>query len=122
MNQNGSPPKIAIFHGSRATGVSREDSDWDVAVLGGKPLGRSEIGGLRNRYAARLGVSEDSVDIADLGSASPLLRYRAAMEGKLLEGSQHDFREFQLLAWKDYLNNQKMFDLQRKFLKKALRQ
>jgi predicted nucleotidyltransferase len=111
---------LAILHGSRATGVSHEKSDWDVAVLGDHKLDWDEMAALREHFGAILKVSGDVVDIADLYSDSPLLRYRAAMEGKLLEGGQNDFRKFQVRAWKDYLNNQKFFDLRSQFLKNAL--
>jgi predicted nucleotidyltransferase len=110
---------LAILHGSRVTGAVHENSDWDVAVLGSHKLDWDEIANLRKYFAKLLNIPEEKIDIADLHSDSPLLRYRAAMQGKLLEGNEHDFRKFQLRAWKDYLNNQKMFDLRSQFLKNA---
>jgi predicted nucleotidyltransferase len=111
---------LAILHGSQATGDSHVNSDWDVAVLGDHTLTWDERAALRKRFAAKLNVPEDSVDIADLRSDSPLLRYRAAMNGRLIEGDPLDFRRFQIRAWKDYLNNEKMFHLRTRFLTKTL--
>jgi predicted nucleotidyltransferase len=111
---------LAILHGSRATGNASQRSDWDVALLGGTMLGRDDRSRLRRGFAAKLGVPEEKVDVSDLRSDSPLLRYRVAMYGKLIEGSASDFREFQIRAWKDYLNNRKIFELQEAFLHKAL--
>jgi predicted nucleotidyltransferase len=95
-------------------------SDWDVAVLANHSLSHEERSNLKRVFAAELGASEDKVDLADLWADSPLLRYRVAMYGKLLEGNPQDFREFQLRAWKGLLNNKKIEDLQTAFLEKAL--
>jgi hypothetical protein len=42
------------------------------------------------------------------------------MHGNLIEGDRGDLRRFQITAWKDYLNNEKIFDLQARFLTKTL--
>ncbi len=111
--------QLAILHGSRATGNTHANSDWDVAVLGNRKLDIKDKLALMDRFGEQLGIPAEKIDIADLNSDSPLLRYRVAMEGKILEGNMLDFRKFQIRAWKDYLNNQKMFDLRSKFLNKA---
>lgn len=111
---------LAILHGSRATGHAHVGSDWDVAVLGDDFLTPEERSSLRQVFAAKLTVPESAVDISDLRSDSPLLRYRVAMEGTLIEGAVADFRKFQIRAWKDYLNNEKMFDLRARFVAKAV--
>jgi len=112
--------ELAILHGSQATGATHDGSDWDVAVLGKQKLDWDDLASLRAYFAKKLGASEEKIDIADLNSDSPLLRYRVAMQGELIQGDMHTFRKFQLRAWKDYLNNQKMFDLRSQFLKNAL--
>jgi predicted nucleotidyltransferase len=111
---------LAILHGSRATGHNHQDSDWDVAVLADRPLTWYERSVLRRTFAAKLSVPDGSVDVADLRSSSPLLRYRAAMHGRLIEGDPREFQRFQISAWKDYLNNHEMFDLRAQFLTKTL--
>jgi predicted nucleotidyltransferase len=111
---------LAILHGSQATGDAHVGSDWDVAVLSDHALTPEERATLRKSFAAKLNVPQESVDIADLRSDSTLLRYRAAMHGRLIEGDPIDFRRFQIRAWKDYLNNEKMFELRSRFLTKTL--
>lgn len=111
---------LAILHGSRATGNTHYNSDWDVAVLADHALNADDRAVLRRSFAAKLRVPDDRVDIADLHSDAPVLRYRAAMDGKLVEGDPLEFRKFQITAWKDYLNNEKMFDLRSRFVRKAL--
>lgn len=112
--------KLAVLHGSQVTGAAGENSDWDVAVLAEKKLDQNDISELKRQFAGRLNVSGEKIDIADLNSDSPLLRYQVATKGKLIQGDSHDFKSFQILAWKDYLNNQKIFDLRSQFLNKNL--
>ncbi len=111
---------LAILHGSRVTHNAHYGSDWDVGVLSDHPLTVDERSALKRVFGAKFHVPDEMVDIADLGSESPLLRYRVAMNGKLIEGDEGDFRRFQVRAWKDYLNNDKIFDLRARFLAKHL--
>jgi predicted nucleotidyltransferase len=111
---------LAILHGSQATGHANENSDWDVAVLGDHVLDRTERAELKRAFGQRFSVPEERIDIADLHTDAPLLRYQVATHGKLIEGDLRDFVSFQIRAWKDYLNNEKFLDLQTAFLKKAL--
>lgn len=111
---------IAILYGSRATGHEHAHSDWDVGVLLDHPLHPDERADLRRAFAAKLGTSEDDVDIADLTADAPLLRYQVARDGRLIAGDPQEFRKFQIRAWKDYLNNEKMFSLAAKFLDQSL--
>jgi predicted nucleotidyltransferase len=120
MEPNTTDITLAILHGSRATQQASNASDWDVAVLGAHVLDANEWSRLRRTFAAKFNVPDEQVDIADLRTGSPLLRYRVAMNGTLLEGSRAAWRQFQIAAWKDYLNNRKMFDLRSRFLKGAL--
>jgi predicted nucleotidyltransferase len=113
-------PNIAVLHGSRATGNAHENSDWDVAVLRDHRLTPEDRAELKYQFAHQLGVSADSVDISDLRSDAPLLRYRVAMHGRLIEGDPRDFRAFEIRAWKDYLNNSKFASLGSEFLRRAL--
>src|SRR5271166_5785193 len=121
MPTNSDTITLAILHGSRAVHQGNENSDWDVAVLGDHVLTAPERSHLRQTYAAKFNVPEEKVDIADLRTDSPLLRYRVAIGGTLLEGTREAFRRFQIGAWKDYLNNGKMFNLRSQFLRNALR-
>src|ERR1035438_3055347 len=99
---------LAILHGSRATGQANERSDWDVAVLGDHALSWDERLDLKRGFAARLDIPQEDVDISDLRSDALLLRYRVATQGRLIEGTPEEFRKFQIRAWKDYLNNEKI--------------
>ena len=111
---------LAVLHGSQATGHARPNSDWDVAILADHLLTVEERAEVGRAMARKLGVPEESLDVSDLRSDSPLLRYRVAIHGRLIAGDQQDFTAFQIRAWKDYLNNTKFLSLGAEFLRKAL--
>jgi predicted nucleotidyltransferase len=113
-------PTFAVLHGSQATGHAHQNSDWDGAILRDHVLTTEERAELRRAFALKLGVREDALDVSDLRSDAPILRYRVAMHGRLIEGDPKDFRAFQIRAWKDYLNNAKFLALGTQFLRKAL--
>ncbi len=100
--------KLAILFGSRASGKANANSDTDVAVLADHPLSIDEKAHLAVRFATKLNVSEDTIDLIDLWDAPPLLGHHVAEGGKLLEGSPYDFVRFRVLAWKRYLDTAKL--------------
>ena len=72
-------PTLAVLHGSQATGHANQSSDWDVAVLRDHRLTTEERADLRRTFALKLRVHETALDVSDLRSDAPLLRYRVAM-------------------------------------------
>lgn len=82
-----------VLFGSRARGDAAGGSDWDFGYLA------------RDRFdaAAFLGtlvftLETDRVDLVDLVTASGLLRYRAARDGRLVWGDEGAFQRFWLDA------------------------
>jgi predicted nucleotidyltransferase len=67
---------LLLLYGSRARGDSRPGSDWDFAYLAAPALDHP---GLHATLVETVG--RDGVDLADLGRAGGLLRYRAARDG-----------------------------------------
>jgi len=94
--------RLIILFGSQAAGTAGKQSDTDIAVWDERPLSlddRTEIG---ERMARELHISEDTLDIVDLHTASPLLQYQVAERGRLLSGTREAFVRFQVRAWKQY--------------------
>ena len=80
--------EFAVLIGSRATGSSHANSDWDIALQWSpqisweEKLGRTET--LRHDLAAALQVAPDAVDLIDMWRANLAMRASVAEEGKLL--------------------------------------
>ena len=68
-----------MLHGSRARGEAHAGSDWDFAY-------EADAGFDPDRLLAALAthLNADRIDLADLGRAGALLRYRAARDGAIV--------------------------------------
>jgi len=62
----GTPLRMAMLFGSRASGRARAGSDVDLAVLADRRLGGEEVLALMNDIAARTSLAVDVVDLFDL--------------------------------------------------------
>lgn len=91
---------FAVLIGSRASGRSHDNSDWDIAVCWQPdvdPLERIALTeSLRRTLASTLGVSDERVDLVDLRSANLAMRAAVAEEGRVLVGDE-------TLAWAHFL-------------------
>lgn len=84
--------KLAYLFGSRARGTSREDSDYDFAVLlSGKATVEDEVK-LMLDIADDLHVSVDKINVVILDKANMELAYRILKEGELVYESDEEFR------------------------------
>lgn len=92
--------ELAILVGSRAEGRAHDGSDWDIALQWPAEqslfdtLAHSET--LRRDLAAKLGVSEERIDLIDLPRARLAMRAVVAEEGVPLKGEDS-------LAWNHFL-------------------
>lgn len=86
--------RLLVLHGSRARGEAHAGSDWDFAY-------EAAAGFDPDRLLAALAayLNADRVDLADLGRAGALLRYRAARDGVVVfEHEEGAFERFWLDA------------------------
>lgn len=74
--------KLLIYFGSYQTESYRTDSDIDIAYLAGKLLTTEERLGLHKDLMIAHRKSE--IDLVDLQTAEPMLRYEIARGGKVL--------------------------------------
>lgn len=92
--------ELAIVIGSRTTGVTRPDSDWDIAIRWHRSLTfiqqLAATEQLRKTLAESLGVSEQAVDLIDIPTARLTMRAVVAEEGNPLKGGDS-------LAWHRFL-------------------
>lgn len=84
--------EFAALVGSRATGQSRPDSDWDIAIRWQRDLSayrRLELTeSLRLALARLLKVEPEQVDLIDLAVARLAMRALVAEQGLVLSGAE----------------------------------
>lgn len=111
--------KLIILFGSQVTGRANHNSDYDLAVLGAKPLTMRDVGEVIDWGAKKLKALDDKIDVVDLLTASPLLKHQVAKHGKLLLGTEDEFLSFQIAAWKEYVDTARLRRWREKVLEKA---
>ena len=108
---------LVIVFGSVAGGVTRADSDLDLAVRGLKPL---DLVSLTNTITRLLHA--DAVDVVDLRRASPLLMMEVVRGGRLLyERTPGSYVAFCSLAHRRYVDTAKLRVAQREVIRYFLR-
>lgn len=112
--------KFIILFGSAAKGTMKDSSDVDVAVLQehNVPINYSDYDHLYKIVESLYPTTNRMIDLVDLSTANPLLRYEAVMDGKLLQGNELDFAEYKLFAFKDYIDSQSLLVLEKKLIAK----
>jgi len=110
--------RLVLLFGSVALGKECQESDIDLGFLFDKPI---DILGLTNRVIRLLRT--DRVDVIDLSRASPLLKYSAIRQGKVLfEQTPGLFNIFQSLTFRIYIDTKKLRDAQEKAIHNFLGQ
>lgn len=98
---------IIIAFGSQISGRAKPVSDFDFGVLYPKPLSLSERTNIAESLSKKFNINEDKIDLVDLSSASPILKFEVAKNGKLVEGDTFDFIRFKVRAFKEYQDTAK---------------
>lgn len=108
-----------VLFGSRAKGSAIAGSDIDFGVHRNvRRIGFSETVDLYRELSFILG---DNVDIADLASAGPLLRYEVAHDGQVVyRRNKRLYSEFVIKACRDYYDFEPYFKLEENSVKKSL--
>jgi len=108
--------KLVLIFGSVVSGATHKRSDIDIAFLF---EGSVDILELTNRVIRLLRT--DNIDVVDLGCVSPLLRFSAAKNCKVIyEKSPGIFSEFYSLAFRRYVDTKKLRDAGRIVIKAFL--
>jgi len=108
--------KLVLVFGSIVSDRVHKKSDIDLAFLYDRPV---DILTLTNRVIRH--IHTDNVDVIDLKHASPLLRFFAAKNGRILyERSPGVFNEFYSLAFRMYVDTKKLRDAQAKRIRHFL--
>lgn len=112
--------KMLVLFGSRATGKTHTNSDWDFATLYDEKLRETCIANAWSWFEVPLilgqlfEINSDKIDVVELKHCSPLLGFHVARDGKLLyEQQPGEFVNFQCQAWKIYADTAKFRNAQR---------
>ena len=96
--------QFVLLFGSVVSERTHKESDIDLAFLYDEPVGILDL----TNQVIRL-LHTDHVDVVDLYRASPLLRFWAAKQGKVLyERSPGLFNSFYSLAFRRYVDTKKL--------------
>jgi len=110
--------KLVILFGSTAVGKMHGQSDIDLGFLCDDDV---DIIALTRKVTGLLNT--DNVDVVDLKRASPLLKFSAARNCKILfEGRPGIFSEFLSLAFRRFVDTKKLRDAQHTVIRDFLRE
>ena len=109
---------LIVAFGSQISGRSIEGSDFDFAVLADKPLSLSDRTDISEYLSGKCNINEDKIDLVDVSTASPILKFEIAKNGKLVDGEYSDFIRFKVRAFKEYVDTAKFRRMREKVMMK----
>jgi len=98
---------LIIAFGSQVSGRATVASDFDFGFYSDKPASLSNRASISEFLSKKLSINEDKIDLVDLATASPLLKFSVAQNGKLIDGDYIDFIRFKVRAFKEYVDTAK---------------
>src|SRR4030042_63819 len=108
--------RFVLLFGSSFSEKMHKQSDIDLAFLYNRP---EDIVALTNRVIRLLHT--DNIDVVDLKSANPLLKFSIAKKCKILyEKKQGMFNEFYSLAFRMYVDTKKLRSAQATAIRRFL--
>ena len=113
--------KFITLFGSRALGNRRENSDFDVAVLTTREKNISVLENyseILDFLSNVLDIPDYRIDLTNLNKANPFLKYEVVSSGKLLYGDEDEYADYRAGAFKDYIDSQPLFHLEKYLIKK----
>ena len=114
--------RFAVLFGSRSRGDVRADSDTDIGLSFTSPPSLLELGGFVNTLEEASGTRVDLVELDGLPGRNPLLAYRIATEGALLQEREPGaFDTYRALAYSMYFDAEPFLKATRGALSERIR-
>ena len=111
--------KFVILHGSFVTGLAREDSDFDIAVLGYKEVTFKQLLELGRILSDVFNLPPNmDLDLKALNKVDPLFRHEVVRDGKLLYGNSAKYEDFKAFTEMAYDDARPLLDLEEHLVKK----
>ena len=108
--------EMILLFGSQVNGRAKFDSDVDIAYSAQKLLPTNEKIDLNNDLCDFF--KKDIVDQVDIKNANPLLLYEISQNSKLIFGKEIDYLEFRAFAFRNYIDSESLFNLEKLLIKK----
>jgi uncharacterized protein len=108
--------KLILLYGSYAKGTQTELSDFDIAVLGKKPLDFDTHIAMYGEFSGIFGDIERELDVVVLERKDPLFLYQVAKNSQLLYGTTLEYNEFRAYAFRSYHDSKDLRQLQDKLM------
>jgi len=113
--------KFLVLFGSQAMGTVREDSDHDIAALTTKEGNIADFNNyieLLDFLSDLLDIPDNKIDLTNLNKVNPFHRYEVISSGILLYGNEDEYATFKAFAFKEYIDSQPLFTLEKFLIKK----
>lgn len=110
---------VALF-GSQATGKTHLGSDTDIAFFSEQPKNMRDIAEMQMEFTQALRIKD--IELVDLAGKVPLFLKQVADQGVVLyEKDASVFDEFQIYAFKRYVEARPLFEMRRRFTENFIR-
>ena len=113
--------RFIVLFGSQAVGNRGENSDYDMAVLTTKEKNISvleDYSEILDFLSKVLDIPDYRIDLTNLNKANPFLKYEVISSGKLLYGNEDEYADYRAGAFKEYIDSQPLFHLEKYLIKK----
>jgi predicted nucleotidyltransferase len=111
---------MVVLFGSRARNETHAGSDTDIAIFAEKRKSIREISEMQMEFSEMFQIK--NVELVDLSGQAPLFLKQVSDDGKVLyEQKSGIFDEFQIYAFKRYVEAKPLFAMRREFTEHFIR-
>ena len=110
-----------VLFGSQADGTARAASDFDIAYSSQRDISYGEEAFLLSDLARAIKINPKQIDLVNIRNANPLLKKEIADQGVIIKEFVPDsFENFQVYAFKIYVEAKPLFRMQEEYVKRNI--
>ena len=115
--------ELVLLFGSRISGKTHKESDYDIGYLSSRPLGLIEEGKLIIDLMPVLEVNDERlINLVNIKKSTPLLLYSMTAKCQILhEGQPALFANLRAAAFKEYLELKPLYETRERRLKRLIK-